>query len=123
MVVNDQRQESFVKQNIRRSQFIELMRKNSLGTPKFSQEKKMEQALKLPVFDEDQIKELFKARCKDLKIPVKLKQLGKFADVCNEKCMNRKINLENMFVGPITAQLLANWIMLGLIDFTELLLA
>ena len=37
--------------------------------------------------------------------------------------MNRKINLENMFVGPVTAQLLANWIMLGLIEFTELLLA
>ena len=58
-----------------------------------------------------------------MKIPVKLKQLGKFADVCNEKCMNRKINLENMFVGPVTAQLLANWTMLGLIEFTELLLA
>ena len=51
-----------------------------------------------------------------------MKQLGKFADLCYEKCMNRKINLENMFLGPVTAQLLANWILLGLIDVTHIML-
>ena len=91
--------------------------------PKQTKEIKKDQALKLPVFDDEQVQELFKARCKDLKIPVKLKQLGKFADICSEKCLNRKINLENMFVGPVTAQLLANWIIQGLIDITHLLLA
>ena len=49
-----------------------------------------------------------------------MKQLGKFADICNERCLNRKVNLQNMFLGSVTAQLLANWIMLGLIDITDI---
>ena len=91
--------------------------------PKQVKEIERDQALKVLVFDDDQVAELFNARCKDLKIPFKVKQLSKFADICNEKCLNRKINLENMLVGPVTAQLLANWIIQGQIDITHLLLA
>ena len=73
MVINDERQASFNKGNARRSQFAELLRKQSMTLPKQTKEIKKDQALKLPVFDDEQVQELFKARCKDLKIPVKLK--------------------------------------------------
>ena len=94
----------------------------SLILPKNKKEIEKESALQEPILDEDQVKELFEARCKDLKIPVKKKQLLKFSDTCMEKCLNRKMNLEKMFLGPVTATLLANWLMLGLIEVSHLLL-
>lgn len=57
----------------------------------------------VPMFDTEMIQDLFDVRCQDLKIPAKEKQYKKFADNCNEKCVNRKIDLTNMFLGPITA--------------------
>ena len=35
---------------------------------------------------------------------------------------NRKLNLTNMMIGPLTAQLLSFWILSGQIDVTHLLL-
>ena len=43
-------------------------------------------------------------------------------DAINEKCKNRILNLTNMFLGPITAALVAKWLMLGHIDITHLLM-
>lgn len=74
----------------------------------------------IPILDEHQIEELFSARCNDLEIEIKEKQFKRFAESINEKCINRKLNLTNMFLGPITATLVAKWIMLGHIDITHL---
>ena len=35
---------------------------------------------------------------------------------------NRKLNLTNMMIGPLTARLLSNWILTEKIDITHLLL-
>lgn len=57
----------------------------------------------VPTLDEEMIEDLFEVRCQDLKIPAKEKQFKKFLDNCLEKCVNRKIDLTNMFLGPLTA--------------------
>ena len=51
-----------------------------------------------------------------------MKQFKRFAEAINEKCINRQLNLTNMFLGAITATLIAKWMMLGQIDITHLLL-
>ena len=76
----------------------------------------------LPVLDSNQIQELFNARCRDLKIIAKSKQFDKFNESIQERCVNRKLNLTNMFLGPMTAQLISHWMILNRIDVTHLLL-
>lgn len=78
---------------------------------------------KEPIFSENMISQLFEARCQDLKIPAKEKQLKKFSDNCNEKCINRKIDLTNMFLGPITAHLISIWMLQGAVEPSHLLLS
>ena len=51
------------------------------------------------------------------------KQFKKFADNCMNKCINRKLNLFNMFLGLKSAQLIARWLIADKIDITHLLLA
>ena len=75
------------------------------------------------MLDKDQVEDLFQARCLDLKIPAKEKQFKKFKATCEEKCINKRLNLTNMFLGPITAQLIARWMLSGQIDITHLLLS
>jgi len=55
------------------------------------------------VLDLDQIYDLFDARCLDLKILAKDKQFKKFRDICLERSVNRKLDLTNLFLGPLTA--------------------
>ena len=76
-----------------------------------------------PVFDKDQIVELFQARCADLKIQIKDWQLKKFEAKVDEMSCNRKLNLTNMMIGPQTAQLLSNWIISNRIEITHLILS
>ena len=76
----------------------------------------------MPVFTTSQIHKLFKARCQDLLIVCKERQLKKFTESCQTKCVNRKLNLFNMFLGLKSAQLITKWIIGGKIDVTHLLL-
>lgn len=76
----------------------------------------------LPILDDSQVEELFNARCADLKIIAKEKQYKKFVETCKEKCVNKKMNLTNMFLGPITASLIGRWMLAELIDITHLYL-
>ena len=42
---------------------------------------------------------------------------------CVSKCIDRKLDLTNMFLGPITAKLIAKWIIHEQIEITHLILA
>ena len=53
----------------------------------------------------------------------KEKQFKKFEAKLSELSFNRKCNLNNMLIGPVTAALLARWILSGSIDITHLILA
>ena len=69
------------------------------------------------------MEKLFSARCGDLQIPVKEWQRQKFEDKVSEMSFNRKLNLTNMMIGPLSAQLLSDWILDQRIDITHLILA
>jgi len=64
--------------------------------------------------------ELYRVRCEDLDIMPKDKQQSKFVRHCYEKCINRKLNLSKLFLGPRSASLLAFWIRTEQIDITHL---
>ena len=70
----------------------------------------------------NQVNLLYKSRCTDLNIVVKEHQLKKFADTCQAKCIKKKLNLTNMFLGPSSALLLSQWILGEKIDITHFLL-
>lgn len=78
---------------------------------------------RMPVFDENQVEELFKARCMDLRIESKDKQFKKFEAKLSELSYNRRCNLTNMLISTETAVLLARWMMTGAIDITHLILS
>ena len=76
----------------------------------------------IPVFSDEQIEELFNARCADLQIPVKIHQLNKFTQQIDEQCSNRRINLTKMFLGTHTAKLIARLLMREEINITHLIM-
>jgi len=78
--------------------------------------------LHTPVLDSFQIEELFQARCADLSIISKDGQMKKFEAKILESCLDRRLDLTNMFLGSKTAALLATWIQNNQIDITHLLL-
>ena len=76
-----------------------------------------------PIFSDEMVKQLYTARCLDLGIPIKKVQMKKFVDICNEKCVDRKLNLAKMLLGRQSAALIAKWIESGQIVISHLLLA
>jgi hypothetical protein len=52
-----------------------------------------------PIFSNEMVKQLYTARCLDLGIPIKQTQMKKFIDICNEKCVDRKLNLSKLLLG------------------------
>jgi hypothetical protein len=77
---------------------------------------------KKPVLTNTQAIELFNARCLDLGIPAKDRQKNKFLDLMNEKCIDRKLNLEKLLLGRQSAALLAKWMLTEEISISHLLL-
>ena len=77
---------------------------------------------KKPVLTNIQAIELFNARCLDLGIPAKDRQKNKFLDLMNEKCIDRKLNLEKLLLGRQSAALLAKWMLTEEISISHLLL-
>ena len=53
----------------------------------------------IQVFTEEQIKELFHQKCKDLNVPIKDELMNRFINFIKEKCVNRIINLSDCFLG------------------------
>lgn len=75
-----------------------------------------------PVLSNAQAIELFNARCQDLGIQAKDRQKNKFLDLMNEKCIDRKLNLEKLLLGRQSAALLAKWMIAEEISVSHLLL-
>ena len=53
----------------------------------------------LQTFSEEQIKELFYQKCKDLNVPIKDELMNRFMNFIKEKCINRIINLSDCSLG------------------------
>ena len=72
--------------------------------------KKMAQDLNenIFVFDEEEIKELIKARCKDIGIDLRDNMIYKFRDYCNSKCKNRIVDLSECFLGIYSIRLISS---------------
>ena len=51
------------------------------------------------IFSEEQIKELFYQKCKDLNVPIKDELMNRFMNFIKEKCINRVINLSDCSLG------------------------
>ena len=51
------------------------------------------------IFSEEQIKELFYQKCKDLNVPIKDELMNRFMNFIKEKCINRVINLSECSLG------------------------
>ena len=106
---------------VKRTAFQELQRKPTMALP-HKKNDLLADRKDVPLFEEHQIRELFEARCSDLQIEGKDKQFKRFAEAIHERCKNRRMNLTGMFLGPVTATLVARWMMLGHVDITHLLL-
>lgn len=61
---------------------------------------------KQPVFSDEKAEQLYAMRCIDLGIPNKFAQRKKFIQLCSEKCIDRKLNLQKMMLGPECAALI-----------------
>lgn len=53
-----------------------------------------------PVFTEQEIGQLYRGKCDDLKIKMYPQQFMRFRDSMNKLCYNRRCHLENTVVGP-----------------------
>ena len=62
----------------------------------------------LPVFSDNEINQLIKAKCSDMGIDVKEHMLSKFKDYCNAKCKNRFVDLNENFLGINSIKFIGN---------------
>ena len=62
----------------------------------------------IQVFSEEQIKELFYQKCKDLNVPIKEELMNRFTNFIKEKCVNRIINLSDCSLGLNSMIILAD---------------
>ena len=71
--------------------------------------KKMAQDLNenIFVFNEEEIKELINARCKDIGIDLRDNMIYKFKDYCNSKCKNRIVDLSECYLGIHSIRLIS----------------
>ena len=59
------------------------------------------------VFNNEEIIELIKARCKDIGIDLRENMIFKFRDYCNSKCKNRIVNLSECYLGINSIKLIS----------------
>jgi Ran GTPase-activating protein (RanGAP) involved in mRNA processing and transport len=62
----------------------------------------------LPVFSDNEINQLIKAKCSDIGIDAKEHMLSKFKDYCNTKCKNRLVDLNENFLGINSIKFIGN---------------
>ena len=62
----------------------------------------------LQVFSEEQIRELFYQKCRDLNVPIKEELMNRFTNFIKEKCVNRIINLSDCSLGLNSMIILAD---------------
>ena len=62
----------------------------------------------LYVFEQQEIEDLVKARCKDIGIALRENMIDKFEDYCNSKCKNRIVDLSECFLGVNSTIIIAN---------------
>ena len=84
------------------------MRPNSSSVKKFVKKMKNEQKDSIPVFTEEEINELIKAKCSDIGIDVKDHMLYKFKEFCNSKCKDRIVDFRENFLGLYSIKFLGN---------------
>jgi len=72
--------------------------------------KKMTQNLSenIFVFEDDEIIELIKARCKDIGIDLRENMIQKFREFCNSKCKNRIVDLSECYLGIHSASFISS---------------
>jgi len=72
--------------------------------------KKMMQDLveNIYIFNDDEINELIRAKCKDIGIDFREGMVQKFKEFCNTKCRNRILNLSECYLGINSIKLIAN---------------
>ena len=60
------------------------------------------------VFNEEEIIDLIKARCRDIGIDLRENMIYKFRDYCNSKCKNRIVDLSECYVGIHSIKLISS---------------
>ena len=60
------------------------------------------------VFEDEEIRELIKARCKDIGIDLRENMIHKFRDYCNSKCKNRIVDLSECYLGIHSIRLISS---------------
>ena len=84
------------------------MRPMSASINGFNKKMAHDQNESIYVFNEEEIIELIKARCKDIGIDLRENMIYKFRDYCNSKCKNRIVDLSECYVGIHSIKLISS---------------
>ena len=86
------------------------MRPMSSSISEFNKKMAQENSKNVFVFNEEEIIEIIKARCKDIGISLRENMIYKFKNFINSKCRNRCVDLRDFYLGIHSIQLISQYI-------------
>ena len=89
------------------------MRPMSSSVNEFNRKIMNEEGKNETVFDDEEIKELIVARCKDIGIKLRENMIFKFKNFVNSKCRNRCIDLSDCYLGIYSIKFISDFIYKG----------
>ena len=86
------------------------MRPMSSSINEFNKKMAYENSKNVFVFDEEEIMQIIKARCKDLGIKLRENMVFKLKNFINSKCRNRCVDLRDFYLGIHSIQIISHYI-------------